>query len=439
MAPETESVDAPLFAGGPPPDACDVKGLPVRDYFADKDTIKKVSDLLRELADACVSLSASTESIGFDILSSVEVGRRIGGTTVYEAGGDIVAGVWGAMEYVGFACDNCNTDGPTVEQAIAALGPGGAFGVRTGGDTQPVFSMGDPSIERWGVVPEGGDWSAVIPTGSILVYGSPVFANPLVMGDEPLGGGFDWKVTPWYTDPWEENLTYLLVGTCAEANQTALISHVRKISDTEEVEALLPQGPPPAYCSEPDPLLAAGLFERVTKLAYAALPFWPQPLNAAFAAGVSGSGKAREFSPFYGYDTSPDAKVVISEPPAEPTPVGQEIFSPFRASWTTQGDSPLATWETVVIYTRDNNGATVDFGSDFKSTSGAVCTLDARNRIKCECDAREGIQNCVGIEIEDLTLNKPGGYELCIEGEPNDYSSGLNIYACTGTFHISPN
>jgi hypothetical protein len=312
--------------------------------------------------------------------------------------------------------------------------------------------MGDPSIERWGVEPEGGVWTSVIPASSILVYGSPLDDPMFLEGDESIGGGFDWAASPWYEDPWNADLNdtaYLLVGSCAVPSQTALISHVRKDDQNENLEALLPRGSGPSYCFYEDPLLAAGFLERAVRLASAVIPLWPQPLSAALAVGVSGSGKAREFSPFYGYDTSPDASVTVSEPYGGPSPVGETICfnppdcSPFTAGWTTAGGSPLATWETVVIYTKDNNGATVDFG-EIKPPEGgwagwAECANDGRNRIRCECDAREGIQNCAGIQLGDLTLNKPGVYQICVEGLYNDYGSGLNIYRCTGEFHISPN
>ena len=450
MAPEPSPDSSPSFAAGsPPPDACDVKGLPTKDYFANRNTIKIVSGLLRDLAAACVDQTAVAEGLGFEILSFVEDGRRIPAdpeeaSLVYQAGGDIVSGVWGAMEYAGFACEpDCTTLGPTPGQAAAALAPGGAFGVRSGPGNAAVYAMGDASADRWGVEPDGAGWNDAIPGSHVLIYGSPPLISGPGLGDEPIGGGFDWVVTPWHSDPWHPNLTmtaYLLVGTCAVPVQTALISHERSTG-----EALLPEGGVPSYCSAEDPLLVAGPAAQASRLAAVLLPFWPQPLNAALAAGVSGSGKAREFSPFYGYDTSPDATVTISEPYGGPTPVGSEICfnppecSPFKATWTTAGLSPLATWETVLVYTKDNNGATVDFGGDFTTPPGwAVCEAVERNRIQCECDAREGIANCAGIQLDNLTLNKPGGYQICVEGQPNSFSSGLHIYACTQTFHISP-
>jgi len=82
--PDSVQGPAPSFApGGPTPDACDLKGLPVRDYFP-KDEVKTVSDLVRDLSDACavgdaVSQAAALDK-GFSILEAVEAADKAGAT-----------------------------------------------------------------------------------------------------------------------------------------------------------------------------------------------------------------------------------------------------------------------------------------------------------------------------------------------------------------------
>lgn len=435
-----QGVDGSLAAAGPPPVECDVKNLPARDYFSSREDVKQASSLLRDLSDACLSGTAIAYDIGFQLLGMIEAARRIPppeeAETVFSAGGVLVEGIWTAMEFTGPACSDCDVGSPTAAQARRSLEPGGAFGVRSSG-RNAVYSMGDSEAVRWGVEPNGVDWDAVLPGGRALIYGYP--GDQLgVLRDAILPGtdyGFNWSVVPWYVDPWADDGSFLLVGSCAESTgqNVPLVSHVA---------SLLPPGPSPSYCSADDPLIASSIGTQVVRLASLVLPFWPQALQAA--AEGPGSGKAREFSPFWGWEVAGYAATMISEPLEEATPVGESICfepadcGPFTFDWTTQGGSDLATRETFRIFSKDNNGATVDFVDGWQAVGGAECVDTGRNEIECECDGREGIGACDGIVLEDLALNKPGAYSICVESVGDQFGSGLNIAACTEKFQISP-
>jgi hypothetical protein len=455
---------------GAPPEDCDVKGLPVKDYFTNRDTIKSLTAELRDLSRACAD-GATTDvagfarpdayGIGFSILKSVAANRppAAADLAVYAAGGLIVEGVWKAMRYNGPACSDCADPVPYVDSTAAALAlqPGGALDVRdaSSGD-DPVYSMDVlAGTEGWGIEPPpGSSWVDVLPARVALVYGHPGSDGGLTGEDELLGaeGGYSWYVLPWYDAP-DGTVAPLLVGTCAASTggNAALISHLA---------SFLPQGEPPSYCPLP---VTASFRQRVTRLASLLVPFWPSHLNASLLVGASGSGKAREFSPFNGYDVAPVANYAIGVP--EPVthlgedggticfdydgtdPDPRQDGCAFFFDWTTEYGNPIATEERLLISAVDNNAAKTKLTFSPPPNGRAVCILGGdpgaedydTNEILCTCDGREtAAAPCDRVELPDLTLSKTGVFEICVRGVGGPESSGLIIEGCTGDFHMKP-
>ena len=471
----------PSFAkSGPPPPECDLKRLPVTDYFTSRSQSREVTSLLRDLSAACVD--GSTEDvngfqrpvaygIGFVILTKVEMARWLPPIdeweSVFSAGGDIVAGVSKAMAFRGPACSRCDDEPITAEAAKRSLWPGGGFGVRSNG-SDAVFSMENGDGERWGIEPSGS-WGAALPADEALIYGYPrdVFDVFLGFGNEKAlpntGFGFDWNVWQWYASPTNSDVP-LLVGSCAESEtQVPLISHK---------SSLLPTGSGPSYCFKDDgfPVFPEfSLGESVTHFASMLLPFWPQDLNASLMVGKSGSGKAREFSPFYGYDIPFYAGVQMSRPEksvwdfdkasgwseiltfigfddsANPPATGA-----FALDWTTPtwsdshgeyGGNEVASYEILLISAVENNGAKVVLDFAEPSPNYGTCARGGDgNQIRCECDGtKNAITPCDRLELTGLRLNKTGVYSLCVTTLQGPESSGLAIEQCTGEFHVKPN
>lgn len=415
---------------------CDLKRLPAKDFFETRAETNEAKHLLSDLSDECVLKSGDAFSTGMTILGLIEDGRWIPSAReydkVFEAGEILVQGVWEAMIYAGGSCTGCTSI--RAGFASKALEPGGAFGVRLEG-ADPVYSMGDEFAVRWGIEPPlGTTWDQVLPERAGFIYGFP--GETPVTDEVFLGGddrGFDWNVQPWTASSGA-----LLVGNCVdEFTNRGLIAHTTKV---------LPRGTTPTYCEpdSPDLLLTMGFGEQAVRLASLLVPFWPRELNATLLAKSSVSGSARDFSPFYGFDVPPNATVVMTEPVA-PTPVGDLIVfcddqgncGPLEISWTTEAGSILATQETVTIFTKDNNGSWVAFLPGVGPTETCI---QRENHVTCTCDAGEGTGVCgqpgTPLTVTGLKLNKPGGYQLCVQGAEG--GSGLNIAKCTETFHISP-
>ena len=179
-----------------------------------------------------------------------------------------------------------------------------------------------------------------------------------------------------------------------------------------------------------------------------AVPVWPRPLIASLAPS-DGTGKARDFSLFYGYEISPegaihfvtqpgDALAYTSVPPtdgqyicdrdytgasSEGCPTGAGI----QVRLTTLAGSDLDANETVQlsIIAMDNNGS---------------WTLYPENPIASKLiTASSGLL----YEWTDLAIDKPGRYLLCATNVADDGSilapntTGLIFPGvCSEAFHI---
>jgi hypothetical protein len=145
-----------LAARGPSDKACDIKGLPVRDYFLSRPDVNLVKDQLRDLTAACKDGSGdSALQIGFAILTGVESARDNGNTGSPSDGAQIVVGVWNVMNWGDGAFFSCgvNCTVPVLDVALIerSLGADGGFGVRGPSGISPVVSTGDPV---WGIEPD---------------------------------------------------------------------------------------------------------------------------------------------------------------------------------------------------------------------------------------------------------------------------------------------
>jgi len=438
MAPESSPDVGPSFAGkGPAPEACDLKDLPLKDYFS-KTGAQEVSALVKDLSSACAyGLGSDALNIGFNILTYVETQRpNVTGATGFAAGGQIVAGVWGAMNYNLLAtcttCANFVIDWEDVADALQY----GAFGVRSAGSA-PVVSYGTyPYI--WGMEPpDGYQWSAVVPAGKALIYGFPVGLGAL--GDPSLTTGFDWSVVPWHAVTTTAT-TPLEVGTCVPSTgaNVGLVSH----EPPGGLPSLLPRGDSPSYCT-----VQASLGDRMLQFASLAVPFWPAPLNASAFVGVSGSGKAREFSPFHQYDVAPYAKVTFTPVTAPDGTANLDVCgtSPCTTvTWKTEGGSSIASSETLRFTTEANSSSWAEvylcvvpkykdgsYGAETSETCGIEPQL-------ATCDGRDAVNPCVGLAVTEFVSDKTGSHRICVSGAGGVEASGLAFDACTPTFNIRP-
>ena len=470
---------------GPPPAQCDVKGLPVKDYFLDKATARNVSGLLRDLKAHCVDENGQEQALrtGFLILRYVETQRGkllaagVNDKTVFEAGGKVVARVWVAMQYdppEHKACPFCAADVSVGWEDVARALQEYAFGVRgvsesgepDPNDDRPVVSVGSTLEETWGIeLEDGKKWKDVLPANRALIYGYAIGLGTL--GEKPLSVGFDWHVVPWWPaglDP--KDVDPLLVGNCAPSSgaNSALIAH----EPIPESSYLLPAGPSPSYCR---PEQTNGWGQQATRLASLLVPIWPKELNASLMVGKSGSGKAREFSPFNGYDIPLYADTKITQPKIEDFAFDKStgwsvVLSfigfddpanlAFAFDWTTPkwtdesgvdyGGNDTSSLEWLLVSAVENNGATVKlaFSPKLGCYAGGMAETPAsgygQHQILCECDGRPGATNsCEQLELTGLKLNKSGVYRLCVGAEPGAESSSLIIEACTDNFHVKPN
>lgn len=440
MAPETPQADVPSFAKGGPPDECDLKGLPLGDYFS-KVEAREVSALVKDLSAACVDgLQDDALSLGFQILTHVDL--ALSSTSDFDAGGKIVAGVWGAVQYnngVGAACAECASqfvDWADVAEAMEF----GAFGIRSSG-SEAVVSTGEyPYI--WGVEPsDNGDdsdeWFEEVPLGWVLIYGSPITVPGALEGSDPaLTTGFNWYVIAWWAAPTVDT-DPLLVGTCVPSTgaNVALVSHEPEGGSP----SLLPKGPSPSYCT-----VQASLGDWMVQFASQIVPFWPQPLNASAMVGTSGSGKAREFSPFHEYDVAPYATVTFTPLPPDGYANTELCADPWctLVEWTTGGGSPIASEETLRFATEANSSswAEVDLCvapvyADY-STGTEVC---GTTPMQATCDGRASATNpCVGLAVTSFVSDKTGSHRICVNDVEGGDASGLIFDACTPTFNMRP-
>jgi len=431
--PQSTVLTAPSFAPGGPPEACDLKSLPFQDYFG-KDQAKDLAVLVRDLSDACTDgRQDDALDFGFQILSAVD--QALSSSSDFAAGSQIVQGVWNAIQYNGgslVACDDCahhDVDWTDVAEAMEY----GAFGVRSSG-SDPVVSQGEyPYI--WGIEPDGTSWSGAGPVGWVLIYGSAL--GPGALEDPSLTTGFDWSVIPWYAVS-TTTTPPLLVGTCVPStgSNVALVSH----EPTDGSPTLLPRGPSPSFCA-----VRASLGSRVLQFASHAVPFWPEPLSASAMVGVSGSGKAREFSPFHQYDVAPYAVVTITPLPPDGT-ADEDVCGSApctTVTWTTEGGSAVASSETLRFTTEANSSSwaavymCIAPVHEDGGLGTEVCSLEP---IVATCDGRESAApRCVGLAVTEFRSDKTGSHRICVEGAGGGEASGLEFEAtCTPTFNIRP-
>ncbi|MDT8436339.1 MAG: hypothetical protein RRA92_06240 [Gemmatimonadota bacterium] len=414
VADSTTTLTGPMMARGGV-DACDTKSARTREYFQDRADRQAVDALFRDLAAACVDGDgASAATIGFAILETVESARAARTTGLPDDGATVVAVAWNLM--APFLCEgqaDCTAppigpDGTALELVAGALDLQGAFGVRSAG-SDPVISWGndDPLVPiplpYWGVEPftVGVAWSAVIPGGRGMILGSPDLGLAGALNETSLGAevAYDWTVLPWYQDV--SGAEPVSVAVCADTGDPILKEKIAHKG------TLLQDGRPATWCgSFTDPLLAASAGSRLARLAAAVLPFWPRPLNAG-ALKESGAGKAVEFSPYWGYEVDPEGLVAFLAPPAR-SKVGQPICAaapeggcagPIRVHLTTKNLSPFSGGEsvTLVITAKDNNGSWTMSGTPVGSPV-----------------PEPGDGYGLVYEWTDLTLDKPGGYELYV-------------------------
>ncbi|MEJ2546794.1 MAG: hypothetical protein P8125_03150 [Gemmatimonadota bacterium] len=369
--PDDQTPLGPVFAKGGP--GCDTKAAPVREYFLEKSDQQFVDGLFRDLATYCADGDGTwTLNTGFQILEKVQATRGTkdsDGLKGDAADGAMVA--YTALSLMNYVCGlsaDCQPAAPILPDPVqvltGALSPGGAFGVVQESASDRVFTYG--SSPYWFVEPFGSAFWGV----RSLVLGSPT-EDPNPLPDEtPLdaSGSFslDWQVVYFAAD----GLNPVSVTLCETA-----VGNEKK-EKIAHGGALLQEGnyyPPdlshPCYVT--DPTVAIGLTARLSRLAAATLPFWPQPLLAGFTGG-SASGKATEFSPFFGLEIDPVGKTTfitvpldswVDEPICAVAASSGESECPedggIRVLLTTSNESPLSGDEMVYlrITAEDNNGS----------------------------------------------------------------------------------
>jgi len=270
---------------------------------------------------------------------------------------------------------------------------------------------------------------------SALIFGY-IGDIPAGLADTPLPGtefGFDWSVAPWHANT-TAIVNPLAVGVCSEpltAGNQKRISHGSSI---------LQLASPPSYC--PPPPSPSGLL----KLASAIVPMWPQPLYAALA-GVSGSGKARDFSLFNGYGIPPEGVIHFLTQPGDAL-----AFYPPARPGAGQYICALGSQEEQTA-----DGCLEGEGIRVKLTTFAGSSLDANERVTLTIMALDnngswtlypsvpegmkvdGASEGLVYEFTDLALDKPGRYLLCVssvDGQEN--TTGLEFpETCSEAFHIN--
>ena len=431
--PDSTVVTAPSLAVGAPPGACDLKDLPLRDYFG-KDQARDVAALSRYLSDACTDgRQDDALGLGLQVLQLVDDALSTGSD--FAAGGQIVQGVWNAVQFNGgsyVACADCahhDVDPADVADAMQY----GAFGVRSSG-SEYVVSQGEyPDI--WGIEPlNGASWAEVGPVDWVLIYGSDLDSGAL--GDPSLTTGFDWTVLLWWAIPTTETPA-LLVGTCVPSSEAhlALISH----EPTDGSPTFLPSGGTPSFCTG-----QASLGTRMLEFASHAIPFWPQTLIAAAKTGEADGGAARNFSPFHEYNVAPYADVMFTPlPPDGFVNVDLCGSSPCTTvTWTTGAGSAVASSETLRFTTEANSSSwaavymCVAPAHEDGSVGPGVCGVEP---VVATCDGRESAaQRCVGLAVTEFVSDKTGSHRICVEGIGGLEASGLAFDACTPTFNMRP-
>ncbi len=442
----------PSFAArGPADKACDTKGLPVRDYFLSRADATLVKNQLRDLTAACKDGPGDTAlQLGFAILSGVENARDNGNVGAPSDGAQIVVDVWNVMtwgEGAFFACgEKCTI--PVLDVALIerSLDADGGFGVRGPAGNAPVISMGDPV---WGIEPDATcadsvcDWGEVLPDvyangdATALIFGY-LGDIPAGLADTPLPGtefGFDWSVAPWHA--LTTGINPLAIGVCSSA---LTAGNQERVSHGSSILQLARE---PSYCSA---AFAASQSSRLLKLASAIVPMWPQPLYAALA-GVSGSGKARDFSLFNGYEIAPVGVI-------------QFLTQPGDALAYPTGERPRAGQYICALGSvpPTDDGCGLDGGIRVALTTAAGSSLDANERVTLSINALDNNgswtlypdeplgekvnSESAGLMYEwtDLALDKPGRYLLCVSGmDGAENTTGLEFpETCSEAFHIYP-
>jgi len=412
--PNDQTPLGPVFAKGGP--GCDTKAAPVREYFLVKSDQQNVDELFRDLATYCADGDGTgTLNTGFAILEEVQATRQTkdaAGLKGDAADGAMVAyTALGIMNYVCGLSADCQPAAPILPDPVQvltdALSPGGAFGVVVGTGSDRVFTYG--SSPYWFVEPFGSASSWGVRS---LVLGSPT-EDPNPLPDEtPLdaSGSFslDWQVVYFAADGLN-TVSVTLCETAVGVEKKEKIAHGGAL--LQEGNYYPPDGDHPCY-SVPgdDPTVALGLTARLGRLAAATLPFWPQPLLARFTGG-SASGKATEFSPFFGIEIDAVGKTTFITVPLD-TRVGEPVCAVaasggadscppdggIRVHLTTSNESPLSGDETVYlrITAEDNNGSW---------------------ELSVEPEAGQKVDNPgedYGLVYEwtNITLDKPGAYKL---------------------------
>lgn len=392
---------------------CDTRSAPVRDYFTLKADQQTIGELFRALSAACTDGNrAAALQNGFAILEIVEVAREAKNTGQPSAGAQVVAVAWNVMQP--FVCpaslSNCYAptlpaQGLSLENLASALDVQGAFGIRSSGD-EPVISYGNASaslpLPYWGVAPlAGSSWDQVLPDGRALIVGFPNYTASSGLNEQAFGSAvaYDWTVLPWYSPPDETKALSVTVCVTQGASNTQKHKVAHGGALLEDAQD--------SWCDNfTDPLVAATLRSRFESLASVLVPLWPQRLEAMIT-GSSGSGKAREFSPFFAYDVELEgASAFITQPGTarvnglicasteSPSPGANECSTGIRVQLNTKNGSPLfgAANVLLVMTAEDNNGSWTLMGS----RTGTRVT-----------DASELVY-----EWKDLRIDKAGAYKL---------------------------
>lgn len=430
----------PVFAKGGA--QCDTKGAPVRDYFLEKDTRSRVNEAFRDLATGCANFNEGDLAVtsGFAILAEVEQARNAKAAGDPADGALVVAVAWNVMQpWVCAATTATNCDAPRIgpggieiSDVEDALDLQGAFGVRYAG-SDPVISSGNDHpdvvipVPYWGIEPFSSTlgWSDVLPGGRALIMGYPDLDPVSGLSELPLGAevAYDWTVLPWFEPT--TGIEPLSVTVCAEAtpgNKEKVAHRGTFLEDGRD-----------SWCDAfnsaiDDPLLtASGLGADVIQFARSVIPFWPDNLHAT-ALGKSGSGKATEFSPYFGYQLDPEGLAEFITVPGNATafdpylqndPSGSNLIcaagatilddattcppgSEIRVHLTTSNRSPLSGDETVfvVVTAQDNNGSWEMYG-----------TVEGARDDNPGLDP-EGKPYGLVYAWNDLALDKPGAYKL---------------------------
>jgi hypothetical protein len=252
-----------------------------------------------------------------------------------------------------------NIGGATVPAAStfsAALGPNGAFGVKSTNDVGPVTSHDD----AWVLEPPGtGTWGSILPTGisTILAYGVPV-TNDAFSPDAPLSGVFDWATLPQVTfgEPG------VVVGQCTAESQ--YLQHNPAGAGAEVLGFVAPSCFSDGLAMErPASSLGARLIRFLS----------PTPAYAALATTTGSGGNKRTLSPFQVIGPS---NVELAATGFSWKKSGNQVGKPFSQVQTPMyqiktlgGTKWLQDLVLIWIEAEGNNGAFVDMCNNYAFTN----------------------------------------------------------------------